>query len=43
MNKTESCGSRGGPGQSMLLAPPELDEFKAEGALAIPGLGHGTK
>ena len=37
MNKTESCGSGVGPGPSM-LSPPELDEFKAEGALAIPGL-----
>ena len=32
MNKSESCG----PG--MLLSPAQLDEFKAEGALPIPGL-----
>ena len=36
MNKSESSGP--GPGPSMLLSPAQLDEFKAEGAVAIPGL-----
>ena len=36
MNKSESYGPD--PKPSMLLSPAQLDEFKAEGALAIPGL-----
>ena len=36
MNKSESSGSD--PKPSMLLSPAQLDEFKAEGVLAIPGL-----
>ena len=36
VNKSENCGP--GPKPSMLLSPAQLDEFKAEGVLAIPGL-----
>ena len=36
MNRSDSSGP--GPGPIMLLSPAQLDEFKAEGALAIPGL-----
>ena len=36
MNKSESRGPNSGP--SMVLSPAQLDEFKAEGAVAIPGL-----
>ncbi len=36
MNGSESRGS--GPEPSMMLSPAQLDEFKAEGAVAIPGL-----
>ena len=36
MNKLESYGPD--PKSSMLLSPAQLDEFKAEGVLAIPGL-----
>ena len=34
MDKSESCG----PGPRMLLSPAQLDEFKTEGALMIPGV-----
>ena len=34
----ESESSEPDPGPSMLLSPAQLDEFKAEGAVAIPGL-----
>ena len=36
MNKSGKAGP--GTGSSMLLSPAQLDEFKAEGAVAIPGL-----
>ena len=36
VNKSENCGPGSKP--SMLLSPAQLDEFKAEGVLAIPGL-----
>ena len=36
VNKSESYGPDSKP--SMLLSPAQLDEFKAEGVLAIPGL-----
>ena len=36
MNKSGSYGP--GPKPNMLLSPAQLDEFKAEGTLAIPGL-----
>ena len=36
MNKAESCGA--GSGAGTVLSSAQLDEFKAEGALAIPSL-----
>ena len=36
MNEAENCGA--GSGAGMLLSSAQLEEFKTEGALAIPGL-----
>ena len=36
VNEAENCGA--GSGAGMLLSSAQLEEFKTEGALAIPGL-----